>query len=127
MTSLELLGWILLIIVIAIAIGAIWLTCVLIGESYEIKKALKDVQCAFGNIEIEINKRLQVHNALHYSELLKIIKFVGDMVPGVEIKVDREFQSGRVHILVEANDVKSKLTFVGTIIEYGVPRLSETA
>lgn len=127
MTSFQLLGYILLIILIACAIGAIWLTSILISESYEIKKAVKDVQCAFGNIEIEINKRLQVHNALHYSELLKIIKFVGDMIPGVELRIDREFQSGRVHILVESGDIKSKLTFVGTIIEYGIPRVSETA
>lgn len=127
MSNYQLLGWILQIILIACAIGAIWLTSILISESYEIKKAVKDVQCAFGNIEIEINKRLQVHNALHYSELLKVIKFVGDMVPGVEIKVDREFQSGRVHILVESGSVKSKMTFVGTIIEYGLPKLGETA
>lgn len=127
MPNYQLLGWILLIIVIAVAVGAIWLTCVIIGESYDLKKSIKDVQCAYGNIEIEINKCLKVHNALHYSELLKIVKKVGDMVPGVDIVLDREFESNRVHILVEADGVKSKFSFVGTIVEYGIPKLNETA
>lgn len=125
MSNIQLLGCVLLIIVIACAVAAIWLGCIIINESYALKKAVKDVQCAFGNIEIEINKQLQVHNALHYSELLKIIKRVGDMIPGVEITLNREFENGRVHILVESDDVKSKLTFVGTIVEYGIPRLIE--
>lgn len=127
MSNLQLLGWILLVAVFAIALIAIWMTCVIIGESYDLKKAIKDVQCAYGNIEIEINKCLRVHNAIHYSELLRIIKKIGDMVPGVDIKLDREFENGRVHILVEADGIKSKMTFVGTIVEYGVPRLNESA
>lgn len=127
MSNLQLLGWILLIIIVALAICAVWITCVIIGESYDLKKAVKNVQCAYGNIEIEINKQLKINNALHYSELLKIVKRVGDMVPGVEILLDREFESNRVHILVEADGIKSKFSFVGTVVEYGVPRLNESA
>lgn len=127
MSNLQLLGWILLIIVLALAICAVWVTCVIIGESYDLKKSIKDVQCAYGNIEIEITKCLKVHNALHYSELLRIIKKIGDMVPGVDITLDHEFENGRVHILIESGGIKSKMTFVGTIVEYGIPRLNESA
>lgn len=127
MNNYQLLGWILLIIVVAIAVVAVWLTGVIIGESYDLKKAVKNVQFAYGNIEIEINKQLLVHNALHYSELLKIIKRVGDKVPGVDITLDRDFENGRVHILIESDGIKTKMSFIGTIVEYGIPRLNETA
>jgi hypothetical protein len=127
MTGYTLLGIIMIVILIAIAGTAIWLTCVLISEAQVIKQAVKDTQKAFGNIEIEINKKLLVHNALHYSDLLGIIKRVGDMVPGVDIEIKREFDSNRLHICVESDGIKMKYTFLATIVEYGIPRLNETA
>lgn len=126
MTGLQVIFAVIGVVAIGIAILAIWLTCVLLREDSETKKAIKDVQCAFGNIDIEIGKKLKVHNALHYSDLLNIIKYVGDLVPGVNITIDKDPDSNRVSILVDSGEVKSKYTFLGTVVEYGVPRLSET-
>lgn len=128
MGGLTLIGILGLVIFGAIGVLAIWLACVLIGEAQDIKKALKDVQCAFGNIEVEINRKLKVHNALHYSELVRIVDLVKRLVPGVNISIEKEFENGndRIHILVEAEGVKSKYTLLATIVEYGVPKLNET-
>lgn len=122
MTGIQLLGITVLIVIIALAICAIWLTCILLGEAQDLKKAVKDVQCAYGNIEIELNKKLKVNNALHYSDLVKIVRIVGNMVPGVEIVIDKEFENDRLHILIEAGGIKSRLTLIATIVEYGIPR-----
>lgn len=121
MTGYGLIGVLLAVIVIALAVGAIWLTCVLLHESEKLKQSIQDVACAYGNIEIEINKCLMHHAALHISDLVSIVRQVGDMVPGVDIRLDREFDKGRHHIVIEAGDVKSKFTFAGLIIEYGTP------
>lgn len=123
-TNYGLLGIIFVIILILVAIGAIWLTCVILNESEKVQQSVKDVKCAYGNIEIEINKRLLNAPALHISDLIAIINRVGDMVPGVNIRLDREIDKGRHHIVIESGDVTSKLTFMNTIIEY---RLSHTA
>lgn len=123
-TNYGLLGIIFVIILILVAIGAIWLTCVILNESEKVQQSVKDVKCAYGNIEIEINKRLLNAPALHISDLIAIINRVGDMVPGVNIRLDREIDKGRHHIVIESGDVTSKLTFMNAIIEY---RLSHTA
>lgn len=126
MGGLTLVGILGLIIFAAIGLAAIWLACVLLGEAQDIKKALKDVQCAFGNIEVEINRKLKVHNALHYTELIGIVNIVKKLVPGVNISIEKDFKSNIIHILVEAQGVRSKYTLLATIVEYGSPRLNET-
>lgn len=120
-TNYGLLGIIILIALILLAVGAIWLVCVLLNESEKIQQAVKDVKCAYGNIEIEINKRLLNAPALHISDLITIINRVGDLVPNVEIRLDRDIDKGRHHIVIEAGDVVSKLTFMNAIIDYHLP------
>jgi hypothetical protein len=125
MTGLQLFGWIVIIVLVSVAAGAIWLGCILLAEGQALKQAIKDVRCAYGNIEIEINKKLLGHNALNYSDLLNIVKYVGDRIPSVDITLDRDHEHNRLYIVIESEGVTSKMMLMTTVIEYGVPRLNE--
>lgn len=126
MSNYQLLGWMLLGAIAIVAIGAVWLGCIIIGELYDLKQSIKNVQCAYGNIEIEINKYLKDHNALHYSELLGIIKKVNELVPSVNITLERIFENNHIEILIESDGVKFKLSFISNVIEYGIPKLNNS-
>lgn len=127
MGTWTLLGIFIIILLVVVSILAIWLVGQLLCESEQIKEASETVQNTFECISVEIDKKLLLHKAIHFADLVKVVKLAGDRNPKADINLLRDFKNGRVHITVESFGIKAKYTMLATIVEYGIPRLNESA
>lgn len=113
----KIYGIALFAIITLLLIAAIWLCGILLKEAQDIKSASKDVQSAFGFVNVEITKKLKHNNAIHFYDLMRIVEIVSRRMPLVKITVDKAFERNQVSIIIEKGDLKATYTLLATIVE----------
>lgn len=127
MGDLKLLACILGIIFITLFVSAVWLSSALYKEAEEIRNASKCVETAFDDVSGEINKKLEHNNAIHYSDLVKIVLMVGNVNPNVNINIKKDYGDPRIDITIAAKGIKANYSLLPTIVEHSLPQLGATA
>lgn len=115
--EMKIYGIVLAIILTILLGSAIWLSAVLLREAEVIKNACKNVKGAYGYVDIEIGKKLQDNNAIHFYDIMKIVDRISQLFPEVNVSVDKAFERSRVSIAVSQGEVKSTYTLLATIVE----------
>jgi hypothetical protein len=105
-------------------IGSVWFACVLLKEVTLLKSQAKDVSNAFIMVTVEINKTLLNNNAIHYTDLMNIVRSALKLIPGVNIDVKKEYGDKRLDIVINSGRVTSTVSLMTTVIEYGKPKLT---
>lgn len=124
MIEVRSLVFIIFVLLVIAVISAVWFGCVLLKELDTIKSNSRDVSKVFTSISVEITTSLLTNNAIHYTDLLSIIKKAANLIPGVSVDLKREYGDKRLDIVIKSGKMTSTYTLMSTIVEYGTPKLS---
>lgn len=113
----KILGGVIIAVVLILLIAAIWLGSVLLKEAEDIKSASKNVQSAFQLVNIEITRKLKNNKAIHFADLLKIVEKVANLMPGIKVELEKDFERKQVSIVIESSGIKATYTLLATIVE----------
>lgn len=115
--DIKILGGVILVLVFLLLIGAIWLGSILLREAEDIKAASKNVQSAFHAVDIEITRKLKNNRAIHFADLLRIVEKVSNLIPGVRVELEKDFERKQVSIVIESDGIRATYTLLATIVE----------
>ncbi|UQT02645.1 hypothetical protein SUREIYA_00460 [Serratia phage vB_SmaM-Sureiya] len=115
--DIKILGGIILVLVFLLLIGAIWLGSILLREAEDIKAASKNVQSAFHAVDVEITRKLKNNRAIHFADLLRIVEKVSNLIPGVRVDLEKDFERKQVSIVIESDGIRATYTLLATIVE----------
>ncbi|UQT03391.1 hypothetical protein YUBABA_01890 [Serratia phage vB_SmaM-Yubaba] len=115
--DIKILGGIILVLVFLLLIGAIWLGSILLREAEDIKAASKNVQSAFHAVDVEITRKLKNNRAIHFADLLRIVEKVSNLIPGVRVELEKDFERKQVSIVIESDGIRATYTLLATIVE----------
>lgn len=118
LSDLKILGGVVLVVTVLLLISAIWLATVLLREADTIKNAALNVQTAFDSVNVEINRKLKHNKVIAYADLLGIVSRVAMLLPGVAIRLEKDFELKRFSIIIEKDGIKATYTMLATIVEY---------